>query len=143
MRRDSPVFLVLNCLTVAVSLITFGSGFVIKQTTTARTTLQTRHQHRHSRPLVLSPLRFLESQGGPKCSHNKYGCSPSFSLKAKQGGNDDDNLPTGTTDGTDPATATDNFDGEGFAKYLLPYAVALIGSVLATAAMFKFVLLDY
>mmetsp|Transcript_21397 Transcript_21397/g.44012 ORF Transcript_21397/g.44012 Transcript_21397/m.44012 type:complete len:132 (-) Transcript_21397:140-535(-) len=36
-----------------------------------------------------------------------------------------------------------NFDGEGFAKYLLPYAAALIGSILATAAVFKFVLLDY
>jgi len=38
---------------------------------------------------------------------------------------------------------TDNFDGQGFAKYLLPYAAALIGSILATAAVFKFVLLDY
>ena len=37
----------------------------------------------------------------------------------------------------------DNFDGEGFANYLLPYALALIGSVAATAAIFKFVLLDY
>ena len=37
----------------------------------------------------------------------------------------------------------DNFDGEGFANYLLPYAIALIGSIAATAAVFKFVLLDY
>lgn len=37
----------------------------------------------------------------------------------------------------------DNFDGEGFANYLLPYALALVGSVAATAAIFKFVLLDY
>jgi len=36
-----------------------------------------------------------------------------------------------------------NFDGEGFANYLLPYAIALIGSIAATAAVFKFVLLDY
>ncbi len=40
-------------------------------------------------------------------------------------------------------TPVDNFDGEGFANYLLPYALALIGSLVATAAIFKFVLLDY
>ena len=51
------------------------------------------------------------------------------------------NPETTTTKAT--ATATDNFDGEGFVGYLLPYAAALIGSVLATAAVFKFVLLDY
>lgn len=37
----------------------------------------------------------------------------------------------------------DNFDGKGFANYLAPYALALVGSVAATAALFKFVLLDY
>ena len=37
----------------------------------------------------------------------------------------------------------DNFDGKGFAGYLAPYAVALIGSIAVTAAFFKFVLLDY
>ena len=40
-------------------------------------------------------------------------------------------------------TPVDNFDGEGFANYLLPYALALIGSLAATAVIFKFVLLDY
>ncbi|VEU44821.1 unnamed protein product [Pseudo-nitzschia multistriata] len=50
-------------------------------------------------------------------------------------------VPSG---GTDPGVPPqDGFDGEGFAKYLLPYAVALVGSVLATAALFRFVLLDY
>ena len=37
----------------------------------------------------------------------------------------------------------DNFDGKGFAGYLAPYAVALIGSIAVTAAFVKFVLLDY
>lgn len=35
------------------------------------------------------------------------------------------------------------FDQEGFANYLAPYAVALLGAALVTAAFFKFVLLDY
>lgn len=35
------------------------------------------------------------------------------------------------------------FDGEGFAGYLAPYALALVASVAITAAFFKFVLLDY
>lgn len=37
----------------------------------------------------------------------------------------------------------DNFDAGGFAGYLAPYALALVGSILATVAVFKFVLLDY
>ena len=56
------------------------------------------------------------------------------------------NTDVATTTNDDTAAENnimDNFDGKGFAKYLLPYAVALIGSILATAAMFKFVLLDY
>ena len=48
----------------------------------------------------------------------------------------------GTRD-TELSDDKDNFDGEGFANYLLPYAIALIGSIAATAAVFKFVLLDY
>lgn len=35
------------------------------------------------------------------------------------------------------------FDGEGFAGYLAPYAVALLGSIAVTFAVFKFFLLDY
>ena len=50
---------------------------------------------------------------------------------------------TATNTNTINNEAKDNFDGKGFANYLLPYALALIGSVVATAAMFKFVLLDY
>jgi hypothetical protein len=40
-------------------------------------------------------------------------------------------------------TQTDNFDGEGFASYLGPYAAAAALSIAVTAAFFKFVLLDY
>eukprot|EP00532_Pseudo-nitzschia_australis_P005397 CAMPEP_0168185886 /NCGR_PEP_ID=MMETSP0139_2-20121125/14103_1 /TAXON_ID=44445 /ORGANISM="Pseudo-nitzschia australis, Strain 10249 10 AB" /LENGTH=150 /DNA_ID=CAMNT_0008107787 /DNA_START=139 /DNA_END=591 /DNA_ORIENTATION=+ len=50
---------------------------------------------------------------------------------------------TSATTNTKNNEAKDNFDGKGFANYLLPYVLALVGSVLATAAMFKFVLLDY
>jgi hypothetical protein len=48
---------------------------------------------------------------------------------------------------SDETTSNDlanNFDGdEGFAKYLAPYAAALILSIGATVAIFKFILLDY
>jgi len=43
----------------------------------------------------------------------------------------------------DLAEAQDNFDGKGFAGYLAPYALALVGSIAVTAAFVKFVLLDY
>lgn len=43
----------------------------------------------------------------------------------------------------DLAEVQDNFDGKGFAGYLAPYAVALIGSIAVTVAFVKFVLLDY
>ena len=56
--------------------------------------------------------------------------------------NREDHADAGTRD-TELSDDKDNFDGEGFANYLLPYAIALIGSIAATAAVFKFVLLDY
>lgn len=37
---------------------------------------------------------------------------------------------------------TNRFDGEGFAGYLAPYALALLASIAVTGAVFKFVLLD-
>jgi hypothetical protein len=43
----------------------------------------------------------------------------------------------------DMQEAKDGFDGEGFAGYLAPYALALLASVAITATFFKFVLLDY
>ena len=57
--------------------------------------------------------------------------------------NDDVNDDVNNNSNDVNVNETNNFDGEGFAKYLLPYAAALIGSILATAAVFKFVLLDY
>lgn len=43
--------------------------------------------------------------------------------------------------GSDPQKS--NFDGEGFAGYLAPYALAMVASIAVTAAFVKFVLLDY
>ena len=40
-----------------------------------------------------------------------------------------------------PSTSQ-GFDGEGFAGYLAPYALGFLGALAATAALFKFVLLD-
>jgi hypothetical protein len=40
-------------------------------------------------------------------------------------------------------SAKGDFDGKGFANYLAPYALALVGSIAVTVAFFKFVLLDY
>jgi len=37
----------------------------------------------------------------------------------------------------------DSFDAQGFGGYLAPYALAVVASVVVTAAFFKFVLLDY
>jgi hypothetical protein len=43
----------------------------------------------------------------------------------------------------EPTESNDKFDGKGFASYLAPYALALMGSVATTYAVFKYVLLDY
>mmetsp|Transcript_310 Transcript_310/g.323 ORF Transcript_310/g.323 Transcript_310/m.323 type:complete len:124 (-) Transcript_310:27-398(-) len=43
----------------------------------------------------------------------------------------------------DDTSMSNGFDGEGFAGYLAPYALALIGSIVVTGAFFKFVLMDY
>jgi len=50
--------------------------------------------------------------------------------------NDDDAL-------TSASSSTNGFDGEGFAGYLAPYVLALIGSILVTGAFLKFVLMNY
>ena len=60
-------------------------------------------------------------------------------LQSRSNENSDDDVP----DSGELQTSDNNFDGEGFAKYLAPYAVALLGSIVATYAMFKFVLMDY
>lgn len=40
-------------------------------------------------------------------------------------------------------TTNDSFDGQGFANYLAPYALAVIASIVVTGLFIKFVLLDY
>ena len=47
------------------------------------------------------------------------------------------------TDDDSDKDIVDNFDAEGFGGYLAPYAIALLASLVVTAAFFKFVLLDY
>ena len=46
-------------------------------------------------------------------------------------------------DNGDDSDLADNFDGDGFANYLAPYALAVIAAIVATGAFFKFVLMDY
>lgn len=41
------------------------------------------------------------------------------------------------------SSPSSSFDGQGFANYLAPYALALVGSIAVTALFVKFVLLDY
>ena len=41
------------------------------------------------------------------------------------------------------SSSSSSFDGRGFANYLAPYALALVGSIAVTALFVKFVLLDY
>lgn len=80
-----------------------------------------------------------------RSSRRRRSSNRSGSMEAKPDPNSDNTeiaTTTGSTDQND-TTAVDNFDGKGFAEYLLPYALALIGSIVATGAMFKFVLLDY
>eukprot|EP00536_Pseudo-nitzschia_multiseries_P004574 jgi/Psemu1/10255/gm1.10255_g len=92
----------------------------------------------------------------PPPTHSAATHLVSIAMRASSGDNNDGDTNTNTNTNTNTDLAPfgdssnsnddvvqDNFDGEGFAKYLLPYAVALIGSVVATAALFKFVLLDY
>lgn len=54
-------------------------------------------------------------------------------------------LPAGLDDNDNQVdnAPSDNFDGQGFANYLGPYALALVVSIIVTAAFVKFVLMDY
>lgn len=64
--------------------------------------------------------------------------SRSFSnLKALYMAEEDESLDNQKID------ETKGFDGEGFAGYLAPYALALLASIGVTWAFVKFVLLDY
>ena len=84
------------------------------------------HQSIKCRNIQIYPIR-------RKITHNERILSSLFA------GVDDDN----NSNIDDLAEVQDNFDGKGFAGYLAPYAVALLGSIAVTAAFVKFVLLDY
>ena len=118
-KRNSKVAIgILACL-VMLCRIPFGSSFVAVRMTRTR---------------VLTPkLANMNAFPSTTISHQRMTTyiynNVSVSIRAQQGDEDD--------------TSADNFDGKGFANYLLPYAIALIGSIAATAAVFKFVLLDY
>ena len=86
----------------------------------------TLHQSIKCRNIQIYPIR-------RKTTHNERILSSLFA------GVDDDN----NSNIDDLAEVQDNFDGKGFAGYLAPYAVALIGSIAVTGAFVKFVLLDY
>ena len=63
----------------------------------------------------------------------------SIQLWASSSGSDNDGDEKTTT----KDVADNNFDGEGFANYLLPYAIAVVAALGVTAAFVKFVLMDY
>jgi hypothetical protein len=50
---------------------------------------------------------------------------------------------SGNNNNGDGSDLDDNFDGDGFANYLAPYALAAIAAIVATGAFFNFVLMDY
>jgi hypothetical protein len=61
--------------------------------------------------------------------------SKSYPLQLSDDNNNDE--------GNDSSDINDNFDGDGFANYLAPYALAVVSAIVATGAFFKFVLMDY
>lgn len=85
------------------------------------------HQSIKCRNIQIYPIR-------RKTTHNERILSSLFA------GVDDDN---NSNIDEDAIREKDKFDGKGFAGYLAPYAVALLGSIAVTAAFVKFVLLDY
>ena len=84
------------------------------------------HQSIKCRNIQIYPIR-------RKTTHNERILSSLFA-----GVDDDSNSKE-----EDAIREKDKFDGKGFAGYLAPYAVALLGSIAVTAAFVKFVLLDY
>ena len=117
----------LACLILA-SLIPSGSGFDAAGGM----------KRSHPRKIQINP-NLLSSRVAPGWIGGRSRRSPSIvSIEATP----DPDTQKEVTNGSD-STAADNFDAEGFANYLLPYALALIGSIVVTGAVFKFVLLDY
>jgi len=81
------------------------------------------HNNNNNTPKLSSS--FLELQH--KSSHYP---SSATALWSNKNDNDDDD-------------AVDNFDGQGFATYLAPYALALLASIGVTFAFVKYVLMDF
>jgi hypothetical protein len=123
---------------------------------TIKTSAMTMHSTGTSVFQVLVLLALFSYQGvnsfpGPSflsnsCVAKKYGFKPQvqrnhsrrpFRLHISE--NDDDTRE----ENDESVSPKGDFDGEGFANYLAPYALALVGSIAVTAAFLKFVLLDY
>lgn len=70
---------------------------------------------------------------------SRYPASISLSANLE----DDNQVEAKQAGETSESGAEENFDGEGFANYLAPYAVALLASIAVTGGFVKFVLMDY
>ena len=82
-----------------------------------------------------SPLRLANNQHASLAKHS----SAFFPLYS----NTDENKSVEVEDLEGSDVEKSNFDGEGFAGYLAPYAFAVVASIVVTVAFLKFVLLDY
>mmetsp|Transcript_5641 Transcript_5641/g.16200 ORF Transcript_5641/g.16200 Transcript_5641/m.16200 type:complete len:142 (-) Transcript_5641:1998-2423(-) len=135
MRNPSILFAILSCMVIA-SMMPLALGFVRVGTGVA------------SKPIGKSLSPAAKTTATAMCFPLPMPRNSGFgrtlvSIRAERDGDEPSTDLASSANGSNPNTVQDNFDGEGFANYLLPYAVALIGSVVATAALFKFVLLDY
>lgn len=160
-RHPPAMVALLFCLAIAASLRLpsgFGFGAIEMKTTKLGNSNSNKnycrnHQHQPSIRSLLLTRRMarnalLLSRRGSSICHTKRTL-----VSIGAAGRDDEidgeapnkNEVSAVSEPKTAAAAPkdNNFDGEGFANYLLPYAAALIGSLLATAAVFKFVLLDY
>lgn len=80
------------------------------------------------------PLRLTKHQHAP-LAKQIYGFVP-----LRYSGDEDEMVEFDDLNGS---AQKSNFDGEGFAGYLAPYALAMVASIAVTAAFVKFILLDY
>jgi hypothetical protein len=91
--------------------------------------------------LQREPLKFMKS----RCMKSNPGLlPPKVNLQSATallvGGDDEDYRQVKKASSVEEQ---DNFDSQGFAGYLAPYALAVVASVAVTAGFVKFVLLDY
>lgn len=89
----------------------------------------------HANAFAPSPLRLTENQY-PSLENQRSAFFPLCSIT-------DENESVEVENSAESDLEKSNFDGEGFAGYLAPYALALVASIAVTAAFVKFVLLDY